>query len=145
MISIREIEASDKTAWAALWTDYLSFYESTLDADVFDTAFSRLLSTDEFEFSGFLACDGATPVGLVHYVFHRHIWKVENVCYLQDLYVDPAARNTKAAEMLINAVYDAADAAGSPSVYWMTQSFNTGGKRLYDRVGRRTPFIRYNR
>ena len=145
MISIREIEASDKTAWAALWTDYLSFYESTLDADVFDTAFSRLLSTDEFEFSGFLACDGATPVGLVHYVFHRHIWKVENVCYLQDLYVDPSRRGTSTGRALIEAVYDAADKAGAPAVYWLTQEFNAPGRRLYDRVGRLTPFIRYNR
>jgi GNAT superfamily N-acetyltransferase len=33
-------------------------------------------------------------LGLTHYLFHRHAWKIENVCYLQDLFVDPAARGT---------------------------------------------------
>ena len=46
---------------------------------------------------------------------------------------------------LIEAVYAAADAEGTPSVYWTTQHFNEVGRRLYDRVGRLTPFIKYER
>jgi GNAT superfamily N-acetyltransferase len=46
---------------------------------------------------------------------------------------------------LIEAVYAEADKAGCPSVYWLTQEFNYAGRMLYDRVGQRTPFIRYNR
>ena len=46
---------------------------------------------------------------------------------------------------LIEAVYKAADEAGSPDVYWMTQEFNKVGRRLYDRIGKLTPFIEYNR
>ncbi len=46
---------------------------------------------------------------------------------------------------LIEAVYAAADAAGKPSVYWMTQEFNYPGRMLYDRVGVKTPFIKYSR
>lgn len=84
-------------------------------------------------------------MGLVHYLFHRHCWKVENVCYLQDLYVDPAARGTGLGRALIEAVYAAADANGTPAVYWMTQHFNDAGRRLYDRIGKLTPFIRYSR
>jgi hypothetical protein len=30
-------------------------------------------------------------------------------------------------------------------VYWLTQHFNEAGRRLYDRVGELTPFIRYDR
>ena len=46
---------------------------------------------------------------------------------------------------LIEAVYSAADDAGSPSVYWMTQDFNTEARKLYDRIGKLSPFIKYER
>jgi hypothetical protein len=49
------------------------------------------------------------------------------------------------ARALIEAVYERADVAGSPSVYWHTQHFNDAGRRLYDRVGKLSPFIVYNR
>jgi GNAT superfamily N-acetyltransferase len=84
-------------------------------------------------------------MGLTHYLFHRHCWKTENVCYLQDLYVAPEARGTGLGRKLIEAVYAAADANGTPAVYWLTQDFNAVGRRLYDRIGKQTPFIRYNR
>ena len=32
-----------------------------------------------------------------------------------------------------------------PNVYWLTQEFNATARRLYDRVGRATPFIKYRR
>jgi GNAT superfamily N-acetyltransferase len=78
-------------------------------------------------------------------MFHPHCWKVEPVCYLQDLYADREVRGRGVGRALIEAVYAAADAAGAPSVYWLTQEFNTEARRLYDRIGRVTPFIRYNR
>ncbi len=70
---------------------------------------------------------------------------MENTCYLQDLYADPDVRGRGVGRALIEAVYDAADAAGVPTVYWLTQDFNTTARRLYDRIGVKTPFIKYNR
>jgi GNAT superfamily N-acetyltransferase len=67
------------------------------------------------------------------------------VTYLQDLYAVPEARGQGVGRALIKAVYAAADAAGAPSVYWMTQEFNTEARRLYDRVGTLTPFVKYQR
>ena len=84
-------------------------------------------------------------IGLVHAILHPHNWRVEDVCYLQDLYVVPDARGTGAGRALIEAVYAAADANGTPSVYWLTQEFNTTARQLYDRVAKLTPFIKYQR
>ncbi|MBM3606247.1 MAG: GNAT family N-acetyltransferase [Alphaproteobacteria bacterium] len=84
-------------------------------------------------------------VGLVHAIFHPHNWRIEEVCYLQDLYVAPEARGTGAGRALIEAVYAAADANGTPLVYWLTQDFNMPARQLYDRVAKLTPFIRYQR
>lgn len=55
------------------------------------------------------------------------------------------ARGTGAGRRLIEAVYAAADRAGCPSVYWLTQDFNTTARQLYDRIANVTQFVRYTR
>ena len=142
---IRPLRPEDAAEWRRLWTGYLEFYKTTVPEEVYATTFSRLLGDDPQDFNGFLALVGGRPMGLVHFLFHRHCWKIENVCYLQDLYVDPQARGTGLGRKLIEAVYAAADANGTPAVYWLTQDFNTTGRRLYDRIAQVTPFIRYVR
>ena len=67
------------------------------------------------------------------------------MCYLQDLFTAKAARGRGVARALIEAVYARADAAGAPTVYWLTAEDNYPGRMLYDRVAVRSPFIRYNR
>ena len=84
-------------------------------------------------------------MGLVHFIYHPHNWRLEKVCYLQDLYTDPSVRGQGVGRKLIEAVYASADTAGHPSVYWLTQEFNTTARRLYDRIGHVTPFIKYQR
>lgn len=142
---IRAICESDEPQWRRLWTLYLEFYESSVSEEVYSTTFGRLLSADDNEFHGLIALKNGKPVGITHYLFHRHCWRVENVCYLQDLYVDADQRGTGAGRALIEAVYARADAAGFPSVYWHTQNFNEVGRRLYDRVAKLTPFLMYSR
>ena len=144
-LCIRPLQADDEPEWRRLWTLYLEFYESSVPEEVYSATFARLLSGVDNEFAGFIALQDGAPVGITHYLFHRHCWRVENVCYLQDLYVDAEVRGTGAGRALIEAVYDAADEAGCPSVYWHTQHFNEVGRRLYDRVAELTPFIMYRR
>lgn len=142
---IRPVRASDKADWARLWHAYLAFYETTRPAEVYDVYFERLLGSDAQDYSGLIAEFEGQPVGLAHYLFHRHGWSVEDVCYLQDLYADPEVRGQGIGRALIEAVYKAADDAGMAQVYWLTQDFNTTARQLYDRIGVKTPFIKYNR
>ncbi len=142
---IRPLEARDAAEWRALWTDYLRFYETAVPDAVKDSTFDRLLGRDARDFNGLVAETAGRLTGLVHFLFHRHAWKIEEVCYLQDLFVVPAARGTGLGRALIEAVYAAADAKGAPSVYWLTQDFNHTARRLYDSVGVLTPFIKYQR
>lgn len=144
-VTIRPLAATDEAAWRALWTGYLDFYKSSVPEAVYASTFARLLGDDAQDFHGLVAEQDGVVVGLVHYLFHRHCWRVENVCYLQDLYADPAVRGTGVGRKLIEAVYDAADQAGAPAVYWLTQEDNSAGRRLYDRVGQLTNFIKYQR
>ncbi len=144
-VTIRRLTPADEPEWRRLWSAYLDFYESSVAAEVYTTSFARLVSREDETCHGLLAVDDERPIGLVHYLYHRHMWRVEDVCYLQDLYVDPAHRGSGAGRALIEAVYAAADANGTPSVYWLTQDFNDTARRLYDRVGEVTPFIKYVR
>ena len=144
-VQIRPLERADRDAWRGLWTAYLGFYQSTVTEDVYTTTFERLLGDDPHDFNGLVAEHNGQLVGLTHYVFHRHAWKIENVCYLQDLYATPETRGTGVGRALIEAVYDAADQAKVPTVYWMTQEDNATARQLYDRIGSLTNFIKYQR
>lgn len=131
--------------WRDLWKSYLDFYETSVPDAVYASTFARLLGEDPRDFNGLSAELDGRAVGLTHYLFHRHGWKIEEVCYLQDLYAAPEARGTGVGRALIEAVYVAADAYGAPSVYWLTQDFNHTARQLYDRIGSQTLFIKYQR
>lgn len=144
-IIIRPVQETDRTDWARLWTAYLAFYDTRVEPQVYDTSFARLLRGDAGDFRGALAVVDGAPVGLVHYVYHPHMWRVEPVCYLQDLYADPEMRGKGVGRALIEHVYAAADRDGAGTVYWMTQTFNETARQLYDRIGTATPFMKYQR
>lgn len=142
---VRSLRPDDRAEWHRLWTGYLAYYETTVTTEIYDSTFARLLGDDAQDFTAIVASIDGQLVGLTHFLFHRHAWKVENVCYLQDLYAAPEYRGTGIGRALIEAVYSAADKQGAPNVYWLTQDFNAAGRRLYDRVGKLTPFIKYQR
>ena len=144
-VSIRPLQRSDEAEWRRLWRAYLAFYETKLPEAIYTTYFERLLGDDPQDFHGLIAEVDGAPCGLTHYIFHRHGWRIENTCYLQDLYADPEVRGRGVGRALIEAVYAAADEEGAPSVYWLTQDFNAEARRLYDRIGEVTPFIKYTR
>lgn len=144
-LEIRPLRREDEAEWRRLWTGYLEFYETSVTEEVYRSTFQRMLSGDAQEFHAFVAEKDGELIGLTHYLFHRHAWKIANVVYLQDLFVSPEARGTGAGRALIEAVYKAADDAGCPDVYWLTQEFNATARQLYDRIATLTPFIRYNR
>ena len=144
-LKIRPLMAEDRTYWGQMWGDYLSFYETDVAPEIYETTFARLIdSTNPVQNALFAELDGAA-VGIVHYIYHAHNWRAENVCYLQDLYAKEEVRGQGIGRALIEAVYAAADANGTPSVYWMTQDFNENARLLYDRIGTLTPFIKYSR
>lgn len=145
MIAVRALCAGDEAAWRTLWCAYLAFYETQLDDRIFNLSFARLIDPDIEDYQGLVADLNGVTVGLAHSIYHRHGWQAADVCYLQDLYVAPQHRGTGIGRALIEAVFDAADAAGKPAVYWLTQGHNTAARALYDRIGSVTPFIKYKR
>ena len=145
-VQIRALNPNDRAGWQALYAGYQAFYGHPDREEAFyGAAFARVVSGDARDFHGLVAVKDGQLVGLVHYVFHPSLWRADGVCYLQDLFTAPDTRGTGIGRKLIEAVYAAADLAGAPAVYWLTAEDNHVGRQLYDRVGTKTAFIRYNR
>ncbi len=144
-ILVRDLTKNDRRHWQALWQAYLTFYETILPPEMYDRAFERLLSGKEGEMRCLLALMDTKPVGLVHTLTHRHGWFENEVVYLQDLFVSEPARTKGVGRALITEVYRRADLAGTPKVYWLTARDNMDARRLYDKIGTGTDFMKYVR
>ncbi|MBM9594135.1 GNAT family N-acetyltransferase [Roseitranquillus sediminis] len=144
-IEIGSITTADAGDWRRLWSGYLDFYGARVGSGMLQTSFERLTGSDPRDFRGLIARIGGRAAGLAHFLFHRHMWRVENVCYLQDLWTEPEFRGRGVARRLMEAVYDEADRARAPAVWWLTAHDNATARRLYDRVWRLSPFVKYDR
>ena len=145
LFEIRRLCKEDFSNWKTLWCQYLKFYKSSVDNVVYETTFKRLISNQHTYQNALVAAQENSLIGLAHYIYHPHNWKIENVCYLQDLFVSTTIRGSGVGRALIEAVYSASDESKIPTVYWLTQDFNKQARRLYDNIGSLTPFIKYNR
>lgn len=145
LFEIRQLCDNDFINWKTLWKQYLEFYKTSVEDLVYETTFKRLISIDHFSQNAFVAEQDNELVGLVHYIYHPHNWKIEDVCYLQDLFVLKTARGIGVGRALIESVYLAADRNDTSTVYWLTQDFNEQARKLYDNIGTITSFIKYNR
>jgi GNAT superfamily N-acetyltransferase len=143
MHTIRPLETADWAGWSALWGGYLGFYRAALSDETSRATFDRLCAGTEGLF-GLLATDeGGTPLGLANCVVHATTWSRRPKCYLEDLFVSPAARGGELGQALLRAVKQAATDRGAPDVYWHTQQYNGRARSLYDVVGRPTSFVVY--
>jgi GNAT superfamily N-acetyltransferase len=141
MIVVEALRESDRARWAELWQGYLTFYQTTLPEQRYQRTWQRIMEGDGLYGLG-LRADGRL-MGLAHYLFHPSTW-MDDVCYLQDLFVDNALRGQGAGRRLIEGVAAAAKEKGSPRLYWLTHESNATARQLYDRLGTCRGFIRYD-
>ncbi len=141
-VTIRALRPDDRAAWEPLWQGYQTFYKVSLPAEVTEETWRRLHDPAE-PVHGLVAESDGRLVGLAHYVFHRMTWTIADRCYLNDLFTAESARGRGAGRALTEAVYAAAKARGSTTVWWLTHETNETARALYDRIARRSGFIQY--
>lgn len=141
MIAIAPFGEPDRAAWERLARGYNDFYETVLPAADYDLAWRRLRAGEQIHGLG-ARLDGRL-VGIAHFLFHANVWR-DDVCYLQDLFVDESVRRQGAARALIDAVATAARQRGASRYHWQTKHDNLGARALYDKVARFRGFIRYD-
>ncbi|CAM5544892.1 GNAT family N-acetyltransferase [Streptomyces aurantiogriseus] len=141
MIETGSLLPSDRAAWEVLARGYKAFYRTEVPDDGYEEMWRRL--RDGTEVHAFAARADGKLVGIAHYLFHTTGWMADS-CYLQDLFVDEAARGRGVARALIEHVAGAARARGAARLYWTTQEDNTTARALYDRLARFNGFVRYD-
>ena len=143
-ISMRAFEPGDYDTWYPLWRGYQAFYREDIPEETSRETWRRFHDPAE-PMWGTFACDDARPIGIVHYLCHRGTWSIGNLCYLEDLYVDPSGRGRGIGRLLIEHVYAQARAMGCSQVYWLTHQTNANAMLLYDRIAVRSGFVHYRK
>jgi GNAT superfamily N-acetyltransferase len=147
-VIVRPVRPGDFDQWLPLWEGYNAFYgrsgPTALAAEITQTTWARFFDPHE-PVHALVAESNGRLCGLVHYIFHRSTILLAPTCYLQDLFTDVAQRRNGVGRALIEAVYDAARAAGSSRVYWHTHETNRTARNLYDQVAEDSGFVVYRR
>ena len=141
-LEIGRFTEADRPRWTELWRAYLGFYDTIMPRELYDHTWSRLQADQVLH--AFAARHDGEIIGLTHFLYHESGWTLRPVCYLQDLYVDPAARTAGVGRALIEAVGAHARARQTTRMYWLTQDHNLPARRLYDRIAKHNGFIRYD-
>jgi GNAT superfamily N-acetyltransferase len=147
-LDIRPISRKDYDQWLQLWKGYNAFYgrsgATSLSPEVNQITWTRFFDSYE-PVHALVADSNGQLLGLTHYLFHRSTIFIEPICYLQDLFTIETARGKGVGRALIHAVYEQAQRAGSPRVYWQTHETNSTAMRLYNQVAERSGFIVYRK
>lgn len=140
MIAIGPLQPADRAAWERLFRGYIAFYKRDLPQTMYDRAWREFQTGTRMQALG-ARIDGRLA-GLVHFLVHANTTAAD-VCYLQDLFTDEAARGKGIGRALIAAVADWARAHKCARVYWHTHETNAQARILYDKVAENRGFIRY--
>jgi GNAT superfamily N-acetyltransferase len=146
-LTIRPVLQSDYANWLPLWMGYNAFYgrsgPTALADAITQATWLRFFNPAE-PVRALVAQQAGQLIGFTHYIFHRSTTRLNDICYLQDLFTAAHARGRGVGKQLIEAVYVAARNAGSSRVYWQTQSNNETARALYDKLARHHGFIVYS-
>jgi len=142
-INIRSIELRDEPRWRTLWDAYTRFYERE-PSDALTASTWRRIFDPAVPVHAIVAEDpDAGVVGIANYLIHESTSALSPVCYLQDLFVDPASRGGGVGGQLIAWLIAAVPANGWSRLYWHTKEDNYRARALYDRYARQSGFVRY--
>lgn len=141
MSAIRELRSTDRDDWLRLWHGYLDFYATELDPAVSAATWARLLDPQHALFGRVAEVDGRA-VGFSIALLHAGSWALEPLCYLEDLFVDPAHRGRGLGRALIDDLLRTGRERGWSTLYWHTRRDNPA-RRLYDEFVAADDFVRY--
>jgi GNAT superfamily N-acetyltransferase len=140
-VLIRDVAPSDRDAWFRLWAGYNAFYETEVAAAVSERTWQRMLDANVPLFGRVAEVEGRVA-GFSLCVLHEGTWVDAPVCYLEDLFVDPALRGQGLGRRLIEDLVALARTRGWSRLYWHTRADNPA-RKLYDEFTTADDFVRY--
>jgi len=139
--TIRDALPADEGEWRRLWAGYNDFYEASVAAEITNRTWQRILDPASSFLCRIADLDGRA-VGFSISVLHEGTWSTGTVCYLEDLFVDPACRGQGVGRKLIQDLVDRGRQELWSSLYWVTRQSNPA-RRLYDEFVAADDFVRY--
>ena len=134
---IRKISIKDKENWKKLYIGYANFYKSPINDIILDTVWSWLMDKNH-EVKGIVYEIDGNIVALAHYRAMPRPLKGKYIGFLDDLYVDPAYRNKKIGQKLMNEIKVISRSEKWDLVRWITRHDNINAKSLYDKISEKT-------
>jgi GNAT superfamily N-acetyltransferase len=141
-IVIRKVRPKDEPRWRELWDAYTRFYEKEPVEAVTRHTWSRILDNASPVHAIAAERDGRV-IGICNYIIHENTSTLTPVCYLEDLFVDPACRAGGVGKALIDWVLAECKAQGWSRLYWHTRETNYRARGLYDKYTPHSGFVRY--
>lgn len=128
---IRDAHPTDEAAWRNLWQGFLDYYDVSLPAEVTNHTWARLMDP-ACTLKARMAVRSGQVTGFCIHQNHPSTWVMGDDCYLEDLFVTPAARGTGTGRALIEDLIALARTRGWKRLYWNTDQGNEAARRLYD-------------
>ena len=141
-IIVRPPRLDDEPVWRQLWAAYLDFYEAQVSPEATRLTWERVLAPVGAMFGRIAELNDAA-VGFAICVVHEGTWSLKPACYLEDLFVAPAARGSGVGRALIDDLVALGGERGWSSIYWHTRADNAQARKLYDRYVAADNFVRY--
>ncbi len=141
-VTVRHPTPADEGAWRQLWAGYIDFYRADVPEEVTAYTWSRALDPQSPVFALLAEQDGAL-VGMAMCVHHAGTWSLTGTCYLEDLFVDPAARGAGVGRALLDHLVALCRSRGWTDLYWHTRDTNAAARRLYDTYVAVDDHVRY--
>jgi GNAT superfamily N-acetyltransferase len=141
---VRALQAADRAAWERLYEGYAAFYKVSQTPEMRATVWGWI-HDPACEVEGLAAVDaGGKLIGITHFRPFRRPLSGTVGGFLDDLFVDPDARGSGAAQALIAAVEAVGRARGWTVIRWITAADNARARVVYDRVAQATPWVTYD-
>lgn len=143
-VTVRAVEAGDHADWLLLYAGYADFYK-VVQTDAMRATVWRWIHDPACEVEGLVAVnDEKQVIGITHFRPYRRPLSASIGGFLDDLFVDPAARGSGAAQALIAGVEAIGHARGWSVIRWITAADNARARVVYDRVAVATPWVTYD-
>jgi GNAT superfamily N-acetyltransferase len=133
-VEIRPARDDEIDELLPLMRAYCDFYESS-PSDQGVIAMARTLISDPSQGAVFIAREDGRAIGFATLDWKWSMLKGARIGYLEDLFVDPAARGRGTADALIQVCADRCRELGMPAMEWLTAPDNRRAQKVYDRTG----------
>lgn len=133
-VEIRPAREDEIEELLPLMRAYCDFYGSS-PADEGVRAMARTLINDPSQGAVFIARQDGRAIGFATLDWKWSMLKGARIGYLEDLFVDPAARGRGTADALIQVCADRCRELGMPAMEWLTAPDNRRAQKVYDRSG----------